>query len=217
VAVAYNPVQRQYLVVWDEGSSAGLRIAGQRVRDSKPGYLEGPNFDICTATGDQVKPSVACNTAAGEYLVVWQDRRSVSTHDVYGRRVSGIGTLLGAGDIAISTASQNQMDPHASYDPSRDRYFVCWADSRDADTAEDIYGQALDASGKLLFTTVDENAPVWVYPREQEYPVAAGDPVDGRAMVVWQDKRNGVSNNIYGRVGTPKDCLIYLPLVVCGD
>ena len=29
VDVAYNPVQRQYLVVWNEGSSAGLRIAGQ--------------------------------------------------------------------------------------------------------------------------------------------------------------------------------------------
>jgi hypothetical protein len=217
VAVAYNPAQRQYLVVWDEGSAAGFQIAGQRVRDSKPGFLVGSNFDICTATGDQVNPSVACNTTAGEYLVVWQDRRSVSTHDIYGRRVSGTGTLLGASDIAISTAIGNQEDPHASYDPSSDRYLVCWADSRDdAQTAYDIYGQTLGANGSLLFTAATENAPIWTYPRDQEYPMAAGDPDDGRAMVVWQDQRNGVSYNIYGRVGSPH-YTVHLPLVVRGD
>jgi hypothetical protein len=217
VTLAYNPVQHQYLVVWEDESMADTGIAGQRVRDSKPGNLEGPNFDICTATGDQMKPSVACNTATGEYLVAWQDRRSVSTYDIYGRRVSGTGTLLGDGDIAISTASQGQEDPHASYDPSRNRYFVCWGDSRNAATAPDIYGQALSASGNLLFTEATENAPVWVYPRAQEYPVASGDPDDGRALAVWQDERNGVSNNIYGRLGSPQDYTVHLPLVLQGD
>lgn len=218
VAVAYNPAQGQYLVVWNEGSSAGLRIAGQRVRDSKPGHLEGPNFDICTATGDQVKPSVACNTTSGEYLVVWQDRRSTSTHDVYGRRVAGDGTLLGADDIAISTAAGSQWNPHVAYGPSHDRYFVCWGDTRDnAQTGYDIYGQALDGGGGLLFTAADENAPVWVYPQDQAYPMAAGDPDDGRTLVVWQDHRNGVSENVYGRVGTPEGYTTYLPLVLCNN
>ena len=212
VAVAYNPVQHQYLVVWEDESLTGTGIAGQRVHDSKPGQLEGVNFDICAATGNQSNPSVACNTTTGDYLVAWQDSRSSSTN-IYGRRVAGSGTLLGSSDTAISTASNSQEDPHASYDPSRNRYFVCWDDSRDAATAPDIYGQALDVSGELLFTAADENAPVWVYPRAQEHPAAAGDPADGRTLVVWQDKRNGVSYNIYGRLGIPADYAVCLPFV----
>jgi hypothetical protein len=214
--VAYNPVEHQYLVVWEDDSLAGTGIAGQRVHDSTPGQLEGANFDICTATGSQSDPSVACNTGTGDYLVAWEDSRS-GQDDIYGRRVAGNGTLLGTADIAISTAVYGQDHPHVSYDPSRNRYFVCWDDSRDPATSSDIYGQALSASGDLLFTAAGENAPVWVYPQDQEYPAAAGDPAGGRTLLVWQDERNGVSSSIYGRLGVPFDYTVSVPIVLRYD
>jgi hypothetical protein len=213
--VAYNPVRGQFLVAWLDHSLPGGGIAGQRVRGDDP-RLAGPNFDICTENTLQRYPSVASGSPSGEYLVTWQDHRDAAIDiDIYGRRVSGTGVLLGAADIPISTAAGSQWHPDVHYDPATDRYNVYWIDERHSAPNPDIYGQSLTAGGRLLFTDAAENAPVWVYSGGQSYPAAAAGPADGRRLIVWQDGRNGAADKIYGRLGLPADLFkTYLPLVL---
>jgi hypothetical protein len=218
VAVAYNPVRGQYLVVWLDHSLPDGGIAGQRVRATDP-RIAGFNFDICAENTLQRHPSLASGSASGEYLVAWQDNRDGATDmNIYGRRVSGTGALLGTADIPISTAVGNQWRPHVSYDSATDRYNLFWIDERNSAPNPDIYGQALAADGQLLFTDADENVPAWVYPGGQTDPAVAIDPADGRGLLVWEDNRNGQSPKIYGRLGEPADLYqVFLPLATRND
>ncbi len=216
--VAFNPGERQYLVVWEDSSMGDLRgIAGQLVGEDDP-PLVGNVIDI--ASGDSAgcrgagNPSVTYGAASGEYMVVWH-LQSVpgGDGDIYGRRLSGDGALLDSGEIAISTAADDQLSPHVSYAPASQRYYVCWGDERNEAQEPDIFGQSLSTSGSLLFTDASTNAPVWVYAGKQFLPVAASDPEDDTTLVVWTDERSGFYE-IYGRLGYPASFNVFLPLIV---
>jgi hypothetical protein len=209
-AMAYNPQERQYLVVWEDSSLYGRGIAGQRIGDGSTWRVDPDNFDICSGDA-QLHPSVACNTAVGEYLVVWDNG-----DDIYGQRLAGDRSLLGSA-FAVSNAPGMQRYPRASYDLAHDGYYVCWEDNRIPSASWDIYCQHLSGGGGLLFTAADTNMPVWTYTGMQEYPAAAQDPADGRGLIVWQDKRNGTSPRIYGRLedaGGGAIARVYLPIVL---
>jgi hypothetical protein len=218
--VAFNPVTNEYLVVWEDDSmfAGGMTgIAGQRVANTTI-WKRGANFDIGIGSNWLEYPSVTCNTMDGEYLVVWEDRTDSdrSDIDIYGRLVGGSGELLGDGEIAISTHEFFKYKPQVSYGPVSQWYYVVWVDGRNALTDFDIYGQALSASGKLLFTDAETNAPAFVYFEEQYDPMAAADPQDDRVLLVWQDRRSGAGADVYGRFGEPSYINLYLPLVVQG-
>jgi len=93
-AVAYNPTSNQYLVVWKDSRNLvtrGSDIYGRRVKAG--GRLAGGDFRISgpAATFGELWPTVACNPAGNQYLVVWQDGRKEGTRgwDIYGQRVAG--------------------------------------------------------------------------------------------------------------------------------
>jgi hypothetical protein len=91
-AVAWNQVDNEYLVVWQDWrnvSTSGANTYGRRVGDGGAGMggdflISGPN------TTNDYNPAAAWNQADNEYLVVWQDERNLATQaaDVYGRRVT---------------------------------------------------------------------------------------------------------------------------------
>ena len=112
-AVAFDPATNQYLVVWEDFSMpvAGAGVAGPTVvqsdiygqRVAANGSLAGGLIPISTWEYDQVKPRLAFNTAAHEFMVVWEDHHwgEGEAWSVYGRRVGTTGALLG-GLISIS-------------------------------------------------------------------------------------------------------------------
>jgi len=93
-AVAYNPVNNRYLVVWVDWrnlATRGYDIYRQRVKTT--GKLAGGDFRISgpAATGSEWSPTVAYNHFYKRYLVVWVDNRNGATRgwEIYGQRVAG--------------------------------------------------------------------------------------------------------------------------------
>jgi len=212
--VVYNATGNEYLVVWyDERNFAttGWNIYGQRVTASGTVTVAGAPIPVSTAAGDQYDPSVTWNSDDDEYLVAWRDGRNFGSagYDVYGQRVLASGAL-GGGEIGIASVSGTQTAPHVNYISTLGRYFVTWADDRNAATTGwDLYGQNLNADGSPYLGTV----AYFVFTGDQQRPAGDFSPEANQGLTVWQDNRNGATYKIYGRLKEPR-FPVYLPLVL---
>jgi hypothetical protein len=98
-----------YLVVWHDNHSGAYDIYGARVTGA--GTVRDPNgFAICTAANTQQYPAVA--GMGSDWLVAWADFRNSTTYpDIYGGRVTSLGTVSDADGFVISTAANTQQYP----------------------------------------------------------------------------------------------------------
>jgi hypothetical protein len=194
-AVVWNPIAREYLVVWEDWrdlSSRGSDIYGQRV--SAGGSLLGPNFRISggAADGSDRDPAVVWNQTANEYLVVWDDGRDlyVRGSDIYGQRVDAGGTLLGFNLRICGAAAYGYEDaPAVAWNETANEYLVVWQDERNkGNRGPDIYAQRVAADGKLMgFNRRISGAAGTGY---DEAPAVAWNQATNQYLVVWQDARN---------------------------
>src|SRR5262249_19667147 len=135
---------------------------------------------------DQLSPSVAFDGT--NYLVVWQDFRSLATYDIYGARVSTGGQLLDPFGIDISLAANDQVSPAIAFDGTR--YLVVWSDFRGGANYQ-IYGTMVQPDGTV---TNPNGIGIATALNNQTNPgIVAGG---GLSLVVWQ--RSGPSWDIYG-------------------
>jgi hypothetical protein len=108
-AVAYLPTANEYLVVWyqEQDETGDLNIYGQRI--SAAGARIGDVLLINSQGTPQVRPAVAANSAAGEYLVVWSLIGPGPQGEILGQRLAADGlplggaTPIGQGDKAAVT------------------------------------------------------------------------------------------------------------------
>lgn len=203
-----------YLVVWREAEGAMQDIKGQRLNQSG-GLLEGV-LDLCVEGSSQWSPAVAYSPDDDRYLVVWPDDRDSATQgrNVYGRQVGGAGMLFD--EFAISTASGNQAPVAVTYGSGPGTYVVAWEDDRNAGTSPDLYGQRVSGSGELVDTDVGGNDPLYTGPGEQESPALAWAGAETQGLLVWEDRRNEASYDIYGLLlGPPAGGnRLFLPVVI---
>ncbi|MGD8794734.1 MAG: hypothetical protein PVF47_19450, partial [Anaerolineae bacterium] len=184
-AVAYNPTQGEYLVVWDDFrniSISGVDIYGQRV--GADGALLGGSLAIETEGENQVNPAVAYNSAADEYLVVWEDERDAANngYDIYGRRVDADGFLLGS-DLAIGTGSHDEHKPDLAYNVTNDEYLVVWERLGSASGPSLIYGQLLDTAGGLIGNVIGIASGTW----DHKAPALVWNSQRNEYFIVWED------------------------------
>ena len=188
--LAYNSSSGHFLVVWYDYRSGLPDIYGQLV-DSF-GNLIGSEIAICTATGSQYYPRVAYNSDDNEYLVVWQDHRVAG--EIYGRRISSTGTLLGS-EIVIASGTGSKILPAVDYSITLHRYMVVWGDYRSGNC--DIYGRRVQENG-----TLDPEKAICIAPGDQRHAAVSLNGFNYNWLVVWQDSRNLSTNgyDIYGRL-----------------
>jgi hypothetical protein len=129
------------------------------------------------------------------YLVVWQDSRN-DPKDIYGSRVGTDGSVLDPLGIAISTAGETQRAPDVVFGGAD--YLVVWHDSRVAPEIYDIYGARVDTGGTVLDAS---GIAISTGYTEPWYPKVSFDGTN--YIVVWDDRRNGSTNDVYGARVTP--------------
>jgi hypothetical protein len=181
-----------YLVVWSDLRRGPFDVYGARVTRSGT-VLDPTGFIVSAAAGDQWYPDVVFDGT--NYLVVWADKRSGSTWDVYGARVSPDGVVLDPAGFAISAAARDQRFPVLAFDGTNS--LVVWADSRGG-ASTGIWAARVSAGGTVLDPAGIELCGAGSDPW---YPAVAFDGTN--YIAVWTDWRAGSHTEIYGASVAP--------------
>jgi len=151
-------------------------------------FLIDTNVVYVPAAGDQAAPRIATDDTTA--FVVWSDRRSGTTYDIYGSRIDEDGNLLDPAGILIAHGSSHDPSLDVAFDGTN--YLVVCA-LAPTSGQYDIYGIRVSKQGELLdaepFVISDATG-------SQLNPRAAFDGTN--YLVVWYDSRSGSSYDIYG-------------------
>jgi len=176
-----------YLVVWQDQRKDQGDIYCARITTS--GVLLDPSgIPVSKASNGQLYPYVI--KGGINSFVVWEDARSGSYYQVYGARISSIGSVLDPGGIPISTGMHHQRHPCAAHDGNN--YMVVWEDNRNG-SDYDIYTARVDPAGKVLDPS---GVGVSTGFNDQKNCSIIFNGID--YFLAWEDLRGGAGWDIYG-------------------
>ena len=220
-AVAYNPAQDQYLVVW-EGQEK-LLINGQPADEYEifgrlieaDGTLKISKLRISDLGPDgdpyywAENPAVIYNPTANQYLVLWNGDDDTGNlvqgkKEIYGQLLDASGGEIGAEFRVSTTGADNDVildstDPAGTYNPDSNQFLVVWqrdhssVGNEEEDDEHEIYGQLLQADGTEIGNDfrISDMGPDGVEQFDAEYPAVTYNAVTGQYLVVWDGDDNG--------------------------
>jgi hypothetical protein len=134
---------------------------------------------------------------SGGAMMVWNDYRSGTEHDVYAQRVDPLGNMLWTADgTAICTEVNDQGSAEIVSDGCGGAY-ILWVDGRSGTTPRELFAQRIDALGNIHW--VEDGLPVSGV--QSEIPYYKGtmyDGVDG-VITAWQYDDGVTDDNIYAQ------------------
>jgi hypothetical protein len=191
-AVAYSPVQDEYLIVYlYESSTTDYDIKAKRVRWD--GGLIGAEFNIKDDVDKQWLTSVAYNSADDEYLVVYNNWWAGGLRDIAAQRVrASDGALLSWRNIATGAGGdgKSRFFPDVAYQESRNEYLIAYSYEY-SPTDWDIYARVASANlgtlGAELHIADDTDF--------QDHAALAAGPDE--YLAVWDDGPSYVVSPLY--------------------
>ncbi len=143
--VVYNEAEDRFFVAYDSDTNRNLYGFGF---DGGVTGLTTPVVTIADGPGRQELPAVAWNSAANQYLVVFEsDQRKSGDDDIAGQRVSASGSLVGA-RIVIATQVRDEQEPDVAYSTTCNSYVATWG-WKTPDGDWDVMAQEMEADGTL--------------------------------------------------------------------
>ncbi len=132
-----------------------------------------------------------------EFVLVYNDNIN-GTFDYFAQKVSvKDGSLLWASNASLHGSKPFVQTQATALSDGKGGLFVVWQDPRLANTNNDIYGQYIDNSGKILWDTA--GLPICNASNQQLTPQLIADG-NGGIIVVWSDQRAKVADgNIYAQ------------------
>jgi hypothetical protein len=204
-AVAYDPVNDHYLVVWAYdyyGDGRDWDVYGTFIPWNGPeyGFTAWP---ICDWPSNQGHPAVAYAGTQKEFLVVWKSETDAVPGYISARRIAAAGGFPTADGFTVSQGTQIRDFPDVTYNLHRNEYLVTWDLELSASNI-DIYGKRLTGNGDTLTggdPSVMGEFVIAGWPSFEAAPaVAACDKAD-QYLVAWQSDQAPAENNyaIYAR------------------
>jgi hypothetical protein len=213
-AIAYNPADQLFLVVWSGDDDTGDLVEGETEVYGQllttAGAKVGPQFRISQLGSDGFtntnagEPAVTYNPDANEFLVVWSGIESTVAfapgREIYGQRLDGsTGAAKGVDDFRISEmgpdgdSSYTAFTPAVAYNTVNNRYLVVWRSDDDTgplvDDEMEIFGQLLDGPSGIEIGDdfrVSDAGLDGVTASGAFDPDVAYNPSANEFLVVWQ-------------------------------
>lgn len=179
--VAWNSFRNEFLVVWQQETTAGFlsSIAFRRVAPN--GTFPAP-AGFVRQVNSPAFPDVTYNVASDQYLAVWSEVTPPPNYvDVYAARLDYLGAVQNQ-VFPVRQKSGDQVLPVVTTN-EQDRYLVAWQD--DSAGNQDIYGQFLDVTGNQ----VGGEQPVAASSSEETRPSVVANGLAGQYMVAYQHAR----------------------------
>jgi hypothetical protein len=189
------------VVVWADARGSTRDIFAARVGTDGM-VMEPEGIPVATAPRDQTLPDIAWSDGDSG-LIVWQDRQA-GNFDIHAAILDGGGNVTTT-DFVVCDELGDQLRPAVAFDPRQSVYLVTWSDRRGGIGTNDIYAARVDTSGNVLDPS---GVPVAAEASAQLVPdVAYGDVLSG-FLLVWEDRRNAPSGDVYAaRVTVSNDAI----------
>ncbi len=173
------------LVVWTDWRSGDGRVYGARVT-SQGHVLDTAGFDISRAPSGASSPALCFDGT--NYLVLWDDSRTMVQTDIYGARVSSQGAMLDSASFAITQSLGGRLSPSVSFDGTNS--LVVWRDVRSGEDPE-IRGARVTPEARVFGGgSVVSNQGNPLSPR-----VCCGN--SGKMLLVYQDWAGTLGGKTY--------------------
>jgi hypothetical protein len=200
-SVGYNRVTNEYLVAWIGQLDVAGRYEIWARRVSATGERLGPRADLRVSESSvalidlDARPSIAVNTATGEYLVTWVGRFGTAPEfEVLGQLVTASGEI-NTFDFRIS-AQGADGDPNSTagnaavaYNATKNEYLVVWQGEVGSTNEFEIWGRRLSAAGTPLGGADDIQISAMGPPNDNDYfagqPGVTVNSRSGEYLVVW--------------------------------
>jgi hypothetical protein len=180
------------IIVWQDHRNPKRNLYAQRVDSSGNILWTANGVGVTLRNFDQQRPKVLNDGSHGA-IVLWQDSVG-GNYDIYGQRLDPNGAQLWSTGVAVCAFPLSQVNVKAQITPAGDIYTV-WQDKRNG-SDYDIYVQKLNLSGVAQWTANGIN--ICNLAGNQANPKISMDAT-GDAVIVWQDKRNGLDYDIYAQ------------------
>jgi FlgD Ig-like domain len=156
-------------------------------------------LNICSAIDGQYGPQLVSDGSGG-VIVAWQDQRDYSTsnQDIYAIRINSDGTKYSTwtdNGNALSTNTAQQLNPVITSNGSGGA-IVAWQDNRNGLTNWDIYAQQIDSDGNIPSGWAADGIAICAI-ADFQGPAKITKDGSGGAYVIWGDKRNGATWDIF--------------------
>lgn len=182
-------------IVWqDNRSGSDYDIFAQKININGVSSWAPNGVNVCNAIGHQYNPQLATDNAGG-IIVTWQDRRK-GQFDIYAQRIDSAGqTVWTTNGQLVCNDTSNQTNPKLTSD-HRGGVYISWEDFRLGSGSSDLYCQRVLSTGQNSW--VANGLPVTTAKNTQWNVSLIPDTVGG-AIIIWQDRRSGTYDNIYGQ------------------
>ena len=180
-----------YIAWVDKRNGTDYDVYCNRV-DSNGNVLWGAmGKPVAVGSGNQSAIDILSNNKTEGLIVTWKDNRSPN-YDIYIQKINLSGEPVWAlNGIVVCDAPEDQLNPNIiSYKACG--AIIAWQDFRYGDW--DVFSQRVSANGIPQWTVNGEAVSTAV--GEQESPKNIPDNKGG-SIYVWEDKRGGVSKDIY--------------------
>ncbi|HYD50071.1 MAG TPA: hypothetical protein VEB21_17060 [Terriglobales bacterium] len=204
-AVSYNPIDNEYLVVWqgNDNDFLELEIFGQLL--DADGTEIGDDF-VISDVGISGQPRSAFSAAVAHdhgrnhYLVVFSADDSVDNEfEIYGQRLDAAGAELGDDDFRISdmgvdgSTASAAFAPAVAYNHNAAEFLVVWYGDDPTvpfvDNEFEIFGQRLNAvDGAALGSNdfrISDMGPDGSTAYRASEPAVVHNTADNQYLVVW--------------------------------
>jgi len=215
-AVAYDPLNDRYLVVWSYdfyGDGSDWDLYGRLIPWNGPdaGLTE---FPIETSTRTQDSPEVAFALTQQEFMVVWNNSGGGVPKDIEGARIQLNGSLVPGGLVAVASGANDRSNPDIAYNLDRNEYLVTYDE-----LGADILATRLTAGGVILGGG-EFGIAGWPSPESRPSVAACGGGTD-RYFVAWQSQFSATDNDAYGRFvtgdGVPDGAPLHFPFTTIDE
>ena len=189
-AVAYNPTNNTYLVVWERSSGGGDKDICRAVLNAS-GSISVPAYIVAGWNGDQQFPDIAYSAVDDRYLVVWEDHYPSWSYEpnIYAVSIDATASITSYAEIPGDITGA-QTVPSVAANVTSGGWLVAWKDSETGGTGGyDIYGQQMSFSGSMLAISGTQIAIGTVAGYAGAPDVSWGQPDSGEGafLTVWAE------------------------------
>lgn len=199
-AVAYDPLNDRFLVVWSHdlwGDENYWEVRGRLI----PGDGPSPSFSefgISNTMSHSIRtPRVAFATTQQQFIVVWEAYEPLTSnhYGILAHRVSPDGALPGSLVTVAAGAVGYRYSPDVAYNPTRNEYLIVFTWRDHNPSSGNILGVRMNANGAVLGGG-EFNIATW--PDDERFPAVASLAEANEWAVVWQSDTTKM-NDVYSR------------------